>query len=78
MHHILQQITMIYYRILIWFVSTRHDSHANLSLKALKKGKHVFVEKPAVINRDETKMISERMIQILKVNLYYLQDLIEI
>ncbi len=40
-------------------ISTRHDSHANLSLKALKKGKHVFVEKPMAINRDETKMISE-------------------
>jgi predicted dehydrogenase len=40
-------------------ISTRHDSHANLSLEALQSGKHVFVEKPMAINRNETKKIAE-------------------
>ncbi|MDA7548642.1 bi-domain-containing oxidoreductase [bacterium] len=40
-------------------ISTRHDSHANLSLEALKHGKHVFVEKPMAINQTETKKIAD-------------------
>jgi predicted dehydrogenase/threonine dehydrogenase-like Zn-dependent dehydrogenase len=32
------------------FITTRHDSHAELTLKALKAGKNVFVEKPLAIN----------------------------
>lgn len=31
-------------------IVTRHDTHAPLVIKALKKGKHVFVEKPLAIN----------------------------
>lgn len=38
-------------------ISTRHDSHAELTLKALKKGKNVFVEKPLATNERELKMI---------------------
>lgn len=41
------------------FISTRHDSHASLVLKALKAGKHIFVEKPLAINSDELKPIKE-------------------
>jgi len=34
-------------------IATRHDSHARLVLSALKTGKHVFVEKPMAMNREE-------------------------
>jgi predicted dehydrogenase len=32
-------------------ILTRHDSHAALTLKALKAGKHVFVEKPLAVDQ---------------------------
>ena len=35
------------------FIATRHDSHAEFVLKALKAGKHVFVEKPLCLTLDE-------------------------
>ncbi len=34
-------------------IATRHDSHARYVLDALKRGKHVFVEKPLCLTRDE-------------------------
>lgn len=42
-------------------ILTRHDSHAELLLKALKAGKHVFVEKPLAINRTQLSAISEQL-----------------
>ncbi len=39
-------------------VSTRHDSHAAYVLKALAAGKHVFVEKPLALTRDELDRIA--------------------
>ncbi|MBL4597199.1 MAG: bi-domain-containing oxidoreductase [Robiginitomaculum sp.] len=35
------------------FIATRHDSHAALTTKALKAGKHVFIEKPLALNREQ-------------------------
>jgi len=35
------------------FIATRHNSHARLVVEALAAGKHVFVEKPLALNRDE-------------------------
>jgi predicted dehydrogenase/threonine dehydrogenase-like Zn-dependent dehydrogenase len=39
------------------FITTRHDSHSDLTLKALKAGKNVFVEKPLSINEDQLNSI---------------------
>ena len=38
-------------------ISTRHDSHAELVIKALKARKHIFVEKPLCINSKELESI---------------------
>jgi predicted dehydrogenase/threonine dehydrogenase-like Zn-dependent dehydrogenase len=35
------------------FIATRHDSHADLVVRALDAGKHVFVEKPLAIDDDQ-------------------------
>lgn len=40
-------------------VSTRHDSHAEIALRALSAGKHVFVEKPLALTEDELRAIEE-------------------
>ncbi len=42
-------------------IATRHDSHAKLVLKALQSGKHVFVEKPLCITRDEFNNIKQEI-----------------
>jgi predicted dehydrogenase len=34
-------------------IATRHDTHAELALAALRSGKHVLLEKPMGISRDE-------------------------
>ncbi len=35
------------------FIATRHDSHARLASEALRSGRHVFVEKPLALNREQ-------------------------
>jgi len=34
-------------------IATRHDSHASLSCEAIANGKHVFVEKPLCVTREQ-------------------------
>jgi len=41
------------------FIATRHNTHAEYILKALKTGKHVFVEKPLCISLEELNEITE-------------------
>jgi predicted dehydrogenase/threonine dehydrogenase-like Zn-dependent dehydrogenase len=40
-------------------IATRHDSHADLVCRALKSGKHVFVEKPLALNDEEATRIDD-------------------
>ena len=42
-------------------ILTRHDSHADLVAKALKVGKHVFVEKPLAITSEQLSVISKQL-----------------
>lgn len=38
-------------------ITTRHNTHAKWVMEALQNGKHVFVEKPLVINREELQAL---------------------
>ena len=42
-------------------ILTSHDSHADLVVKALKAGKHVFVEKPLAINSAQLSAVSKQL-----------------
>src|SRR5215208_459080 len=42
-------------------ILTRHDTHADLVVKALKAGKHVFIEKPLAITPEQLNMIEEQL-----------------
>ena len=41
----------------VWFIATRHDTHADYVRQGLSTGKHIFVEKPLAINREELETI---------------------
>lgn len=43
-------------------ICTRHNLHAKLSVKALKKGKAVFLEKPMAINKEEL----DKLVDVIK------------
>lgn len=40
-------------------IATNHNTHASLTLKGLKAGKHVFVEKPLALTLDELSQIQQ-------------------
>jgi len=40
-------------------ITTRHNTHAAMVLQAMQAGKHVFVEKPLALNRDELEAIQQ-------------------
>jgi len=44
-------------------ILTRHNSHADLVIKALQAGKHVFVEKPLAIDCDQLSAINEQLVR---------------
>jgi predicted dehydrogenase/threonine dehydrogenase-like Zn-dependent dehydrogenase len=41
------------------YVLTRHDTHARLAARALRAGKHVFVEKPLALTEEELDEVAE-------------------
>jgi predicted dehydrogenase len=43
-------------------ILTRHDSHADLVVRALRAGKHVFVEKPLAVNSEQLSAISNQLL----------------
>lgn len=45
-------------------ITTRHDNHAQFVLKALKAGKHVFVEKPLCLTLGELSRIEESLLSL--------------
>lgn len=40
-------------------ITTRHDSHAELTIKAAKAGKHIICEKPMALSLEECRQIAE-------------------
>ena len=46
------------------FIATRHDSHAELALAALRRGKHVFVEKPLCITPAELEALESSITEL--------------
>ncbi|RLB79063.1 MAG: oxidoreductase [Deltaproteobacteria bacterium] len=44
-------------------VATRHDSHAQIATDAVKAGKHVLLEKPMAINRDELDCLKKTVLE---------------
>jgi predicted dehydrogenase/threonine dehydrogenase-like Zn-dependent dehydrogenase len=41
------------------FITTRHDTHAELTVRALSSRKHVYVEKPLALDHDELDRVEE-------------------
>lgn len=41
------------------FIATRHNLHADLVIQGLESGKHVFVEKPLALDRDQLLLVKK-------------------
>ena len=41
------------------FITTRHDSHAELTIRAAQAGKHILCEKPMGLSREECRMVAQ-------------------
>jgi predicted dehydrogenase/threonine dehydrogenase-like Zn-dependent dehydrogenase len=41
------------------FIATRHSTHAEFATRALKAGKHVFVEKPMVVTKEQLRELRQ-------------------
>lgn len=46
------------------FITTRHDSHADLTMQALRAGKHVYVEKPLAIRHEELHALEKLLDEV--------------
>jgi len=44
-------------------ILTRHDSHADLAIRALTSGKHVFIEKPMSVDDDQLEALTRQLEQ---------------
>ena len=44
-------------------IATRHDSHAELTIRALSKGKAVLVEKPLGLTKQELNSVKEARVE---------------
>jgi predicted dehydrogenase len=42
-------------------IATRHDLHAPMALEAIRRGKHVLVEKPPALTREELQALAEAL-----------------
>jgi predicted dehydrogenase/threonine dehydrogenase-like Zn-dependent dehydrogenase len=51
-------------------ITTRHNTHAQLVLEALKAGKHVFVEKPLCITREELDRLTKEVPSLLQSQMF--------
>lgn len=47
-------------------VATRHDSHARYVDRALRAGKHVFVEKPLAVTADDLTLVTTALTELAK------------
>ncbi len=41
------------------YICTRHDSHAELAIRAARSGKHIFMEKPLALSLEECEAVAE-------------------
>jgi len=44
-------------------IATRHNTHAQIAIEAAKSGKHIFVEKPVVMNFDELESLKNAIME---------------